>query len=184
MNRSFYIVKQKHMGEISTWGTIATIAWWFGMAAILEYFQVSSETLIVLSVVLALDYIFGVLDAYITDKQSVTSTKMWQGLVKKITRWMLPLLVVAILRWVWVWDLEYISTVIFSILIITEGYSIIWHFYSINLGKQLPEIDCFEMLLNFIIGIFKWNLPDIKTNANETKWKSKSKWKQKGKKTK
>lgn len=179
MNKTFYNVNtKKKMWEVSTWGTIATVAWWFGLAAILEYFQVSSETLIILSVMLALDYIFGVTDAYITDKQSVTSTKMRQWLVKKLTRWMLPLVVIAVLRWVWAWDLEYISMVIFSILIITEGYSIIWHFYSINAGKQLPEIDCFEMLLNFIINIFKWTLPDIKTkDATKTKWWRKSKTK-------
>ena len=177
MNKTFYTVKtKKRMWEVSTWGTIASIAWWFWLAAALEYFQVSSETLIILSVMLALDYVFGVLDAYITDKQSVTSTKMRRWLAKKLTRWMLPLVVIAVLRWVWVWDLEYISMVIFSILIITEGYSIIWHFYSINLGKQLPEIDCFEMLLNFIINIFKWNLPDLKTkNDTKTKWGKKSK---------
>lgn len=177
MNKTFYTVNtKKRMWEVSTWGTIATVAWWFGLAAILEYFQVSSETLIILSVVLALDYVFWVADAYITDKQSVTSTKMRQWLVKKLTRWMLPLVVIAVLRWVWVWDLEYISTVIFSILIITEGYSIIWHFYSINAGKQLPEIDCFEMLLNFIINIFKWHLPEIKTKDDtKTKWTRKSK---------
>ncbi len=177
MNKTFYNVKtKKRMWEISTWGTIAAVAWWFTLAAALEYFQVSQETLIVLSVMLALDYIFWVIDAYITDKESVTSTKMWQGLAKKLTRWMLPLVVIAVLRWVWVWDLSYISTVVFSILIITEGYSIIWHFYSINVGKQLPEIDCFEMLLDFIINIFKWHLPEIKTkDATKTKWNRKSK---------
>jgi len=28
MNRSFYIVKQNWMNEISTGGTIASVAWW------------------------------------------------------------------------------------------------------------------------------------------------------------
>lgn len=171
------------MNEISTGGSIASVVWWFGLAAALEYFQVDWETVIILSAMLALDYIFGVLDAYITDKQSVTSTKMRQWLFKKLTRWMLPLVVIAVLRWVWVWELRYISTVIFSILIITEWYSIIWHFYSINTWKKLSEIDAFELLINYITWLFKWSLPS-EINANETKWKSKSKWKQKGKKTK
>lgn len=173
--------------DFSTWGSIASVAWWFGMAAALEYFQVSWETMIILSVMLALDYIFGVLDAYITDKQTVTSTKMRQGLAKKLTRWALPLVVIAVLRWVWVWDLQYVSTVIFSILIITEWYSIIWHFYSINSWKKLSEIDAFELLINFIVNIFKWNLPsEAKQEDDANKTKSKWKWKsqQKGKKTK
>ena len=80
---------------------------------------------------------------------------------------MLPLVVIIILRWVWAWDLELASTVIFSILIITEGYSIIWHFFSINTGKELPEIDAFEMLIQFIVKLIKWKLPDVKEKEDE-----------------
>ena len=155
------------MWEVSTGGTIASIAWGIWLAAVLEYFQVSSEVLIILSVLLALDYVFWVIDAYLKDRTQVTSTKMRRWLLKKMTRWMLPLVVIAILRWVWAWDLELASTVIFSILIITEGYSIIWHFFSINTGKELPEIDAFEMLIQFIVKLIKWKLPDVKEKEDE-----------------
>lgn len=155
------------MWEVSTGGTIASIAWGVWLAAVLEYFQVSSEVLIILSVLLALDYVFWVIDAYLKDKTQVTSAKMRRWLLKKMTRWMLPLVVIAILRWVWAWDLELASTVIFSILIITEGYSIIWHFFSINTGKELPEIDAFEMLIQFIVKLIKWKLPDVKEKEDE-----------------
>lgn len=150
------------MWEVSTGGTIASVAWGFWLAAILEYFQVSSEVLIILSVLLALDYVFWIIDAYLKDRENVTSSKMRRWLLKKMTRWMLPLVVIAILRWVWAWDLELASTVIFSILIITEGYSIIGHFFSINTWKELPEIDAFEMLIQFIIKLIKGKLPDVK----------------------
>lgn len=155
------------MWEVSTGGTIASVAWGIWLAAVLEYFNVSSEVLIILSVMLALDYIFWVLDAYLLDRESVTSTKMRRGLFKKLTRRMLPLIVIAILRWVWAGDLEMTSTVIFSILIITEWYSIIGHFYSINVWKQLPEIDCFEMLIKFIANLIKGKLPDTKNKEEE-----------------
>lgn len=155
------------MWEVSTGGTIASIAWGVWLAAVLEYFQVSSEVLIILSILLALDYVFGVVDAYLKDKTQVTSAKMRRWLLKKMTRWMLPLVVIIILRWVWAWDLEMASTVIFSILIITEGYSIIWHFFSINTGKELPEIDAFEMLIQFIVKLIKWKLPDVKEKEDE-----------------
>lgn len=155
------------MWEVSTGGTIASIAWGVWLAAVLEYFQVSSEVLIILSVLLALDYVFWVIDAYLKDKTQVTSAKMRRWLLKKMTRWMLPLVVIIILRWVWAWDLELASTVIFSILIITEGYSIIWHFFSINTGKELPEIDAFEMLIQFIVKLIKWKLPDVKEKEDE-----------------
>lgn len=93
------------MWEISTGGTIASVAWGFWLAAVLEYFQVSSEVLIILSIMLALDYIFWVIDAYLKDRENVTSSKMWRWLLKKLTRWMLPLIVIAILRWVWACDI-------------------------------------------------------------------------------
>lgn len=155
------------MWEVSTWGAVASVVWGIWLAGILEYFQVSSEVLIILSVMLALDYIFWIADAYVEDKTQVTSAKMWKWLLKKMTRWMLPLIVVAILRWVGAWDLDSVATVIFSILIITEWYSIIWHIYSINTDRKLPEIDAMEMLLKFIVNLLKGKLPDTKSTEEE-----------------
>lgn len=82
-----------------------------------------------------------------------------------MTRWMLPLIVIAILRWVGTGDLQMASTVIYSILIITEGYSIIGHFFSINTWKDLPEIDAFEMLVKFITNLLKGKLPEVKDKS-------------------
>lgn len=154
----------------STAGAVASVAGGIWLAGILNYFQVSWEVLSILSILLALDYIFWIADAYLEDRTSVTSTKMWKGLVKKMTRWMLPLIVVWILRWVGAWDLAMVSTVIFSILIITEGYSIIGHIYSINSdGKKIPEIDAMEMLLNFIVNTITWKLPKVDKTLEDTK---------------
>lgn len=150
------------MWEVSTGGMVASVVWGVCLAWVLEYFQVSCETVIILFVMLALDYIFWILDAYLRDKHSVTSDQMRRGFWRKMTRWMLPLIVIAILRWVGAWDLQMASTVIYSILIITEGYSIIGHFFSINTGKELPEIDAFEMLIQFIVKLIKWKLPEVK----------------------
>lgn len=146
---------------VSTGGMIASVVWGVWLASALEYFNVSWEVLIILSVMLALDYIFWIADAYIEDKSQVTSTKMWKWLFKKMTRWMLPLIVVAILRWVWAWDLGFVSTVVFSILIITEWYSIIWHIYSINMWEKLPEIDAFKALVQFLAKLLKGKIPDL-----------------------
>ena len=156
------------MWEISTWGTIASVAGGVWLAVALEYFWISWEVLAILSVLLALDYVFGVLDAYLLDRTSVTSTKMWRGLAKKLTRWMLPMIVIIILKWVGADDIELASTIIFSILIITEGYSIIGHIYSINTGEKLPEIDALKMLFEFIANLLKWKIPVTK-EEEETK---------------
>lgn len=161
--------------EFSTGGAIASVAWWIWLAGILDYFHVSWEVLAILSVMLALDYVFWILDAYLLDKYSVTSTQMRRGLVRKMSRWMLPMIVIWILRWAWAWDLETISTIIFSVLIITEWYSVIWHVYCINTWKKLPEIDWLERLLAFIANTIKWKIPKEIEQETETEIKEETK---------
>lgn len=157
------------MWEISTWWTAAAIAWWAGLAAALQYFNVSGEVVLILSILLFVDFILWITDAYMKDRYSVTSTQMWRGLVKKMTRWCLPLIVVWILRWAGMGELEIASTTIFSILIITEGYSIIGHIFSINSDweKTLPEIDAIKMLTEVIFGLFKWKMPAEKKEEDK-----------------
>lgn len=146
---------------------IVSVAWWFWLAEALTYFWINWEVLLILSILLALDYIFWVANAYITDRLSVTSTKMRRWLAKKLTRRCLPLIVILILKWLWVWEMEMATTVVFSILIVTEWYSIIWHIYSINTWKKLPEIDAFEMLINFVADLIKWKLPKVDNKEDE-----------------
>lgn len=89
---------------------------------------------------------------------------------------MLPFLVVWILRGVWAWDLETVSTAIFSIIIVTEGYSIIAHVYSINSDwKQIPEIDAMSLLINFIANTIKWKIPKEIEQETETEIKEETK---------
>ena len=134
------------------------------LAKILEYFWVSWHTTIVFSIVLLLDFIFGVTAAYVCDKQSVTSTKGWAGIVRKITRFLLPFILIAALKGVGVKDTWQLTNVVFTIMIVTETYSIISNIYAINFKKRLPEIDVFEHLLRqvwkFLLGII--NDPELK----------------------
>ena len=155
------------MGEFSTTGAVASVAWWLTLAWALEYFHLSWEVTAIFAALLVLDFIFWVSDAYIEDKQQVTSEKMWKGLAKKLSKLMLPLIVVLVLKGIGFENLEMVVTTIFSILIITEGYSIIGHIYSINTWEHISEIDAFSLLLDFILGIFKAKLP--KKEGDETK---------------
>lgn len=157
------------MGEFSTTGAVASVAWWLTLAWALEYFHLSWEVTAIFAALLVLDFIFWISDAYIEDKQQVTSEKMWKGLAKKLSKLMLPLIVVLTLKWIGFENLEMVVTTIFSILIITEGYSIIWHIYCINTGKHVSEIDAFSYLLDFILSIFKAKLPnkDDETKTEE-----------------
>ena len=132
------------------------IAWWLTLWAILSYFWMSQETLIILTVMLVLDWIFWVTNAYM--QWTLQSKLMVNGLVKKLTRWCLPFIVIAVMRWAWFDNTELIATSILSILIVAEWYSVIWHIYSINYKEQLPEIDALKALLSWIAKLFKWKI--------------------------
>ena len=150
------------MWEFSTGGAVASVAWWLTLAGILEYFQLSWEVTAIFATLLILDFVFWVSDAYIEDKQQVTSEKMRRWLAKKVCKFLLPLIVVLVLKWIGFENLEMVITTILSILIITEWYSIIWHIYSINTWEHLSEIDAFSLLIDFIVNIFKTKLPSNK----------------------
>lgn len=142
------------MNEVSTWWIIANIAWGITCGAILNYFGLTAEWLIILTIFLGLDILFGLLDSYIVT-QNTSSVKLVEWLAKKLTRWALPFIVVAAMKWVWYENIELLSNMIMSTLIISEWYSIIWHFYSINYGKSLPEIDALKALFEKVWELFK-----------------------------
>lgn len=137
---------------------IVNVSWWLTLAAILEYFGIGGETLIILSAMLILDWLFWIVDAYL--QGTLQSKLMVTWLVKKLTRWCFPFIVIWILRWAWFESSELIATAMLSILIIAEWYSVLWHIYSINYKQQLPEIDALKMLFEWIAKIFKWKVDD------------------------
>lgn len=146
------------MWEISTGGVVWNIAWGLTLWAILTYFGMSSETLIILTVMLILDRIFGVVNAYL--QENLQSKLMVNWLIKKLTRWCVPFIVIAILKGAGFENIEFIATAMLSILIVAEWYSIIWHIYSINYKQDLPEIDALKLLLQWIWKILKWKVDD------------------------
>lgn len=143
-----------------TWTKLAfaNIAWGISLGVVLDYFWMSQETLIILTAMLVLDWIFWVVNAYI--QWNLESRLMVNWLIKKLTRWMLPFIVIAVIKWAWFDKVDLISTSILSILIVAEGYSVIWHIYSINYKEQLPEIDCLKILMKQIANLFKRKMED------------------------
>ena len=148
-------------------GFAFNIAWGVGLGVMLEYFWMTQETLIILTVMLLLDWIFGVTNAYI--QGTLQSKLMVTWLVKKLTRWMLPFIVIAVLRWAGFEKVDLISTTLLSILIVAEWYSVIGHIYSINYKQALPEIDALKMLFEWIGKLFKWKLDDL-TPKDKDSW--------------
>ena len=144
---------------MTQWQAVAiNLAWGISLGVVLEYFWMTQETLIILTSMLVLDWIFWVINAYI--QGALQSKIMVTGLVKKLTRWMLPFIVIAIIRWAGFDNVDFISTALLSILIVAEGYSVIWHLYSINYGEQLMEIDALKLLFQWISNLLKSKIDD------------------------
>lgn len=156
---------------MTQWQGIAlNIAGGIGLWVVLEYFWMSQETLIILTSMLLLDWIFWVVDAYI--QWNLQSRLMVNGLIKKLTRWMLPFIVIAVMRGAWFEKVDLVATVMLSILIVAEWYSVIGHIYSINYKESLPEIDALKMLFQWIAKLFKGKIDETLPPKEWEEWKN------------
>lgn len=153
-----------------TWGAITWAIWWWAIGIALEYFGIWDEALIIMSILLAVDFVMWIADAYLLDPQTVTSSKMWRGLAKKITRRLLPFIVVIVIKWAGIESVEYLTNIVMWIIILSEWYSIISHIYSINTWDKLSEIDTFKILLSFIANLFK---SEVEKKEIVSKWTKK-----------
>lgn len=155
---------------MTEWEAVAiNLAWGISLWVILEYFWMSQETLIILTVMLLLDRIFWVIDAYI--QGTLQSKLMVTWLVKKLTRRMLPFIVIAIMRWAGFDDIDLIATIILSILIVAEGYSVVWHIYSINYWEQIMEIDALKLMFEWIANLLRTKIDETLPPKKKDEWK-------------
>jgi hypothetical protein len=155
---------------MTQWEAVAiNLAWGVSLWVILEYFGMTQETLIILTSMLLLDWIFWVINAYMQDV--LESKLMVSWLVKKLTRWMLPFIVIAIIRGSGFDNVDLIANIILSILIVAEGYSVIWHIYSINYKQQLQEIDALKLLMERIAKLLKTKIDETLPPEDEDEWK-------------
>lgn len=124
------------------------------VAGILEYFSISKEGLLVMSIMLIVDFIFWIIAAKVRG-EAIESKKWQDGLVRKVSRWVIPFIVAWWLKWTWMGWIEELNTAILWMIVFSELYSIIWHIYSINYKEELPELDSIKLLLNWIAKFLK-----------------------------
>lgn len=132
-----------------------------GLAWCIDWLGISWESLTIFAIVLALDFVLGVIDAYLLDRTQIKSSVATKGIFKKVTKFLLPMVVVMILRGAGFEHTWPIVSSIMWILIFAEGYSIVGHIYCINTGKSLPEIDAFELVIKKIVEIIKPQDPHL-----------------------
>lgn len=154
---------------MTEWEAVAiNLAGGISLWMILEYFWMTQETLIILTAMLLLDWLFWIINAYI--QSNLQSKLMVTWLVKKLTRWMLPFIVIAVVRGAGFDNVDLIANIILGILIVAEGYSIIWHIYSINYKKQLEEIDALKLLMEWIARLLKSKIDETLPPKKEDEW--------------
>ncbi len=144
------------------------IAWGITIWTILQYFWLSWEAIVILTVMLLLDRIFWVVDAY--TQGNLQSKLMAAWIRRKWTRWLLPFIIIAAIKWAGLENADFIGTAIVSILIVAECYSIIGHIYSINYKEQLAEIDALKLLLQWIAKLLKWKVEETLPSKEEDEW--------------
>lgn len=137
----------------------------------LEYFWLSSETIIIMTVLLVLDFIAGISEVYIKDRENLSSTKAWQWLAKKTTRRLLPFIIIIVLKWAGLEDVNYLASAVCWIIIVSEWYSILSHIYALNQpwNEHLPEIDALSALIKWVSEFFKRMIED----KTPIKWETK-----------
>lgn len=136
------------------WALIG-IAGGLSVAGILDYFSISSEGLLVMSIMLVVDFVFWIIAAKVR-WEKIESSKWQSGLVRKLSRWVIPFLVAWWLKWTWMWGMEELTTAILGMIVFSELYSVIGHIYSINYKEELPELDSLKLLMNWIGKLLKW----------------------------
>lgn len=147
-----------------------TILYAIPVSAILQYFHLTGEVITIYAVIVVLDTVLAMIAHHSTWK--IITSRVWlDGVTKKITRLLLPFLFAGVCRGAW-FDMNYVQgamTALMSLLIAGEWYSALRHIYTINTGKQLPEIDVFTIVVQKIAGIFKTRIDaQTPTPTNDT----------------
>ena len=87
---------------------VISILWGISFWSLLSYLWIDWETLSIFAVVLFLDFFFWIIDVYLFDKSLITSKKAWRWLLNKITKLLLPMIVVIVLKWVWFKEMDFL----------------------------------------------------------------------------
>lgn len=162
--------KQKTMSEYSTWWMLIELGGWVTFWMILSYFWLTAEALMILTVFLWVDILFWVIDSYIVTKDT-SSRKLIEWIARKFWRRALPFVTIAALKWIWYDNIEAISNIIMSVLILSEWYSVLWHIYSINYWEKLKEIDALKWLFEMLANLFKWQISSSTNTKDDEKKK-------------
>lgn len=124
------------------------------------YLGMNEQPIWIFSILMVIDFVTGILASYVADKNEVKSKTAVNWLIRKVSIFMIPFVVALVIKGGgYTGDLANgLVTTIVSLLIVSEGYSVLGNIYGIKTGKKVPEIDATERLLDFVRGLFESSL--------------------------
>jgi len=136
----------KSVLTVAVTSTNLTIAWIF------TFFWLSQMWIYILAIFLFIDTITWWIKAWIY--KEATSANWTRWVVSKSLLILVPFIISGI--WLWLWlDMKWLTASSLSLLIFSEGYSILANIYEIYSRKKLPEYDAVSIILKWILDAIK-----------------------------
>lgn len=117
-----------------------------------NYFDISSESLGILAILLVIDYMTGIAKTYVINKADIRSYRAIAGILAKISVLLVPITLAVAAKQI-NYDLTAFVDTVISMLVLAEVYSIIGNIRVIQTGKPVQEIDAVSFVLAKISNI-------------------------------
>lgn len=117
-----------------------------------NYFNISSESLGILAILLVIDYVTGVAKTYVINKEDIRSYRAIAGIIAKVSVLLVPITLAVAGKQI-NYDLSAFVDTVISMLVLAEVYSIIGNIRVIQTGKHVYEIDAVSFVLAKISNI-------------------------------
>ncbi len=117
-----------------------------------NYFDISSESLGILAILLVIDYMTGIAKTYVINKEDIRSYRAIAGILAKISVLLVPITLAVAAKQI-NYDLSAFVDTVISMLVLAEVYSIIGNIRVIQTGKPVHEIDAVSFVLAKISNI-------------------------------
>lgn len=111
-----------------------------------NYFNISSESLGILAILLVIDYMTGIAKTYVINKEDIRSYRAIAGIIAKVSVLLVPITLAVAAKQI-NYDLSAFVDTVISMLVLAEVYSIIGNIRSIQSGKPVYEIDAVSFVL-------------------------------------
>ena len=119
-----------------------------------SFYNFSWHTLTPLATLLVIDFLTGLIKAYVLDKSELKSYKAISGVIAKSMIILIPIVFLVIGKQV-DYDLTGMVDAIITMLVLAESYSIIANIRSIITRKKVEEIDAISFVLKKISSIIE-----------------------------